>query len=78
MRAKVDIVLMNWRRRRAFLTDEHPACRNGNTVVVIPEGFCLANDVRCVGVRSNCPLALFDAAIESGFLVLGTPGYVLE
>ena len=75
MRTAVDVRLIpsgHW--KPGVLTTAHPDKRFCGQVVVIVEGVCLPRSyVQSVLVHDDCPIALFDAAVEAGYFVRGGP-----
>jgi hypothetical protein len=58
----------------ATLTTDHSPM-SGVPMVILADGKAHApRDIDAVRITATCPVKLFDAAVESGFYVLGCPG----
>lgn len=72
MRTQCDVRLRGSRTwRRGTLTDLEVS--GGGLVVLVGGGAYGADTVETIRVYASCPVALFDAAVEGGFHVLGQP-----
>ncbi|MCX7428822.1 MAG: hypothetical protein NTW96_24750 [Planctomycetia bacterium] len=76
MHAPCDVRLPNSRDwLPATLTDEHSPMSGVPMVIVATDGKAHGpRTVDAVRITAACPVALFDAAVEVGFYVLGAPG----